>query len=58
MIFCRKRTDRPSSPIRSNPSSDAAFPRRRLVTCWRPDGSGRLVTYWKVVAAPRGEPPG
>lgn len=58
MIFRRKRTDRPSSPIRSAASSDVAFLRRRLVTCWRPDGSGRLVTYWKAVAEPRGEPPG
>ncbi|MEE3504632.1 hypothetical protein [Acidiphilium acidophilum] len=57
MIFRRKRLDRPSSPIESAASNDVALPRRRLVTCWRPDGSGLLVTYWKVVEE-RGEPAG
>lgn len=57
MIFRRKRLDRPVSPIGSAASNDEALPRRRLVTCWRPDGSGRLVTYWKVIEQPRGEPP-
>ena len=57
MIFRKKRLDRPSSPIRSTASNDGAPPRRRLVACWRPDDSARLVTYWKVVEE-RGEPAG
>ncbi|WP_158005009.1 hypothetical protein [Acidiphilium sp. PM] len=57
MIFRKKRLDRPSSQIGSAAPNDGALPRRRLVACWRPDGSGQLVIYWKVVEE-RGEPAG
>lgn len=58
MIFRRKLLNRPSSPVTIAASNNAALPRRRLVACWRPDGAGRLVIYWKVIAESRGEPPG
>jgi hypothetical protein len=57
MIFRKPRLDRRILPIGNITSSGEPLPRRRLVTCWRPNGSGQFVIYWKVIGKPRGEPP-
>jgi hypothetical protein len=58
MIFRNKLLDRLFAPIMSRIRHVEDLPQRRLVPCWRPDLSGRLVTVWKVTEQPRGEPHG
>ena len=57
MIFRRKPLDRPFAPVRAI-ATNPATTRRRLVACWRRDPSGRLIPYWKAVAAPQDKPSG
>lgn len=47
-----------TSPAVPAPRTIMMPPRRRIVPCWRRDASGRLIPFWKLVAAPAGRPPG
>jgi hypothetical protein len=58
MIFRDKLLDRIFVPIISRIPHVKNMPHRRLVICWRPDGSGRLVTVWRVTGQTRDQPRG